>query len=116
VATIFKRKNSRSKNSCWSIRWWDAESSKWRECIGFTDKAVSLRRGEQLENEAGKRASGMVNPVDAQKNRPICEHLKEFIDGKIATGRTPKQISEVQNKITRIIAGSHPSSGGNHKI
>lgn len=106
MATVFKREKDRKKKGArWIISWFDAEIDKWRHTTGYTDKELSLDKGRRLESESACRKEGRSDPVEEHRLRPIREHLAEFITKIRARNRDECYLSQVENRITRIIEG-----------
>jgi integrase len=102
MASVFRR----GGNKRYSISWFDAETDKWRERTGYTDKGLSLREGERLELESAKRAAGEIDPLAEHRKRPIREHLTDFIAKVTAGNRNSRYVLQVENRIVRIIEGT----------
>ena len=100
MATVYRRK----KQSCkkWMIRWYDAETEKWHAITGYADKQASLALGERLELEAARRAEGLVNPHDHNK-QTIQKHLDDYIMVLETRRRSEKYVMQVRNRVTRVV-------------
>ncbi len=110
MATIFKRKEDRRrKRAKWVIRWFDAESSLWRNKTGYTDKEASEELGRRLEREAARRAEGCEDPLSRHKQRPITEHLNDYIAKVRAGNREDRYVMQLENRTKRIIDGINAS-------
>src|SRR5262245_30851871 len=107
MATVFKRSEERNKKgSKWIISWYDAKNKSWRHTTGYTDKELSLEKGRRLEDEAGRRAEGLANSFDEHRTKPITKHLDDFILSVAARNRDDLYLSQLKNRITRIVKGT----------
>src|SRR5436190_21962173 len=75
MASVFKRNADRNrKNARWMIAWKDGKKRSTR--LAYTDKAESLRLAMKLEDEARRRADGLIDLV-AERMR---DHARETLD------------------------------------
>ncbi len=107
MATVFKRKeHRRRKDTKWVARWFDAERQAWRDKTGHADRKASLELGRRLERESALKAEGLISPVDAQRSRPIGEHVTDFIEKLRHAGRNPRYITERHAMLLRVLVGT----------
>ena len=107
MASVYKRSCDKArKGGKWRISWFDAELNKWRDRTGYTDREASLRKGERLERESGRRAEGITDPMDEHQRRPIGGHLADFIAKVRAGERDGLYVMQLENRIQRIIDGT----------
>ncbi len=106
MPSLYKRKSDkRRKGSRWIVRWRDAETGKWRDKTAYTDRDASLELGRNLERESARKAEGLTDPLDAQRRRPVSEHMDEFIAKLKTAGRDARYRLQVENRINRVING-----------
>ena len=107
MATVFKRAaDRRTKGSRWIVRWLDAESNKWRNKTGYTDKVASLELGKRLESRSARLAEGITDLVEEHRNRPITEHVEDFVAKVRAGNRNSRYLLQLENRILRVINGT----------
>src|SRR5262249_18369307 len=70
------------------------------------DKELSLELGRQLEMNSARRAKGFTDPVAEQRQRPITEHLVDFIKHRKAGNRDSIYLSQLEARIERMIEGT----------
>lgn len=102
MASLYKRHSDRKKKgSKWIIRWFDAESGKWRDRTGYSDKEASLELGRSLERESGRRAEGIIDPFDEHLKTALAVFVGEWADGlRCARG------SQMRMHVERIVSGT----------
>jgi len=107
MASVFKRKDKNGKKSQrWIIQYSDAHGKK-RQRVGFTDKQESQRLANKLEEAAKLRRDGVIDlaaeVLAAQANRPVSQHLSEFLDTIRSKGGTEKHVRLISARIEAVI-------------
>jgi hypothetical protein len=93
------------------------ENGKRRKKIGATDKAVSQRLANELENKVAMRRGGLVDPA-AELYRdhealPLTEHISAWQADLVARGFAAKHAEHTTNRARRLVTvvlGSSPSA------
>ena len=105
MASVFKPEGSRK----YIILYFD-ENGKRRKKVGATDKAVTQRIANELENRVALRREGLIDPAAERfaesERQPIREHLDDFIATMEAKKRDPKHVRTTRTYIERIIEHS----------
>ena len=76
---------------------------------GYTDRAASVAYGERLERDAARRREGIVDQYDDHGKMPIGRHLDDFIATRPTYATSDLYVSQVRNRIQRIINGTKAS-------
>lgn len=108
MASIYKRgRDSGNKLAPYWITYIDAAGKK-KTRRGFTDKGLTEQLAKQLENEARRRSSGLIDPLEdelaAQRRRPIAEHVEEFETHLVTKATTPKHVKLTMTRIRRLLS------------
>jgi integrase len=103
VATIFKPVG-RSK---YVIQYFD-ENGRRRKKTGATEKAVSERMANDIENKIALRKQGLLDP-EAETLRdheamPLARHLDAWHRDMLAKGKTPKHADLSRDRAAKLIA------------
>ncbi len=115
MASAFKRKPDRKvKGSKWIIRWWDAQLGKWKQESAYSDREASMEYARKLEAQSARIATGLERADFGKPAKTIAELIEEYMGGYRAKLRDSKRderyVSQVRNRITRIVAGVRVSS------
>jgi integrase len=106
MASVFKAKGAKR----YTILYYD-ENGKRRKKKGATDKAVSQRIANELENRVALRVEGLIDPAAERfaesERKPIAKHLDDFIADLEAKKRDPKHVRTTRTYIQRIIDQAH---------
>jgi hypothetical protein len=106
MASVYKRKDDKTrKGAKWRVSWYDAESGRWRDKVGYSDKEASVELGRRLERQAARRAEGMTDPMDEHRRRSLDDHLNDFIAQVKAGERCPRYVLQLENRLRRIVSG-----------
>jgi integrase len=104
---ILKDPNSGEKIKTKSKKWWgqfkDANGKLKRVPLAV-DKAAAQAMLNKLVKQVEREKAGLVDPTDAQRRRPLKEHLKEFENYLNHRGITSKHIMETTAKLKKIVA------------
>ena len=102
MASIFKAKGAKR----YTILYFDENGDRRNEA-GATDKAVTQRIVNELENCVALRREGLIDPAAERfaecERRPIGEHLDDFIATMEARNCDPKHMRTTRTYIQRII-------------
>src|SRR5688572_16187455 len=104
MATVFKRKSNSGKKAKYLINWYDVEQDRWRTCTGYTDRDLSLAKGQRLENESAARREGFKSSVREESLKPIDEPLAEFFTFVRSKNRDEGYIGQLEQRIRRVLA------------
>ena len=99
-----KDKRVRRKSRKWYIEYRD-ENGIPRRVAGFTDKAATIQKAAELEREAERRASGLIDRFAEHRKRPLSEHLGDWHKGLIDKGTTSKHADLVKMRADRVFGG-----------
>lgn len=103
--SVYKRKKDRrKKNAKWIVAWTTA-GGKRKAKTAFTDYQASVELGRNLARKAAMQAVGQADPFEDHRERPIGEHLEEFIEGLRSANRSPRYVLQMENRIKRILKG-----------
>jgi site-specific recombinase XerC len=110
VASIYKRgRDEGNKLAAYWITYIDQNGDK-RTKRGFTDKAQTEQLAKKLENDARRRRSGLVDPLEdefaQQRRRPIAEQLDDFETHISTKSSTAKHVKLTMTRVRRLIAES----------
>ena len=91
------------------------ENGRRRRKTGATDKAVSQRIANELENKVVLRNQGLIDPAaEAYRDyeaKSLAEHIADWQSDLIAKGNTPKHAEHTSNRLRRLVTvvlGSSP--------
>jgi hypothetical protein len=94
----------RKHGKVWYYRFTDANGVK-REVKGCTDKRVTEELARAAESEAAKIRAGICDPFKTHRNRPIGEHIDDYIGFIRSEGGTDKHVSTTEARIRAIVDG-----------
>ena len=103
MATVSKRKKNAGKKAKYLINWYDAEQERWRTCTGYTDRDLSLAKGQRLEMEAAARREGFKCSVREESLKPIDEPLDEFLTHVRSKNRDAGYVGQLERRIRRLL-------------
>ncbi|MCZ6653035.1 MAG: tyrosine-type recombinase/integrase, partial [Planctomycetota bacterium] len=92
----------RAKSKRWTIEYRDGQG-KIRRKVAYTDKIASEQLAAELEKQAVRQASGLVDPTVEQATKPIQTHLDDYrahLQGKKVS---PKHLSETTRLLNAIV-------------
>ena len=103
MASVFKPNGSKK----YVIMYVD-ENGRRRKKIGTTDKGVTQRIANDLENKVALRRGGLIDPAAERfaecARKPIGNHLDEFVASMEAGNRDSKHVRTTRTYIERIVA------------
>src|SRR4029450_12510148 len=86
------------------VEYTDASGER-RRVPGFPEKDATLQLAAKLEREAALEASGLVDPLAAQRRRPLKEHLDDYERFLASKGSTPKHVLQTRRRIDACLGG-----------
>ena len=90
-----------------SKKWWgqykDANGRLRRQPLAI-DKAAAQAMLNTIVRNAEREKAGLVDPTDAQRKRPLAEHVAEFECYLVNKGVTPKQVYSAVSQLRKIVA------------
>ena len=103
MASVFKAKGAAK----YTIFYTD-ENGKRRKKAGMTDKAMTQRLANKLENDAAARREGLIDPRDEGYRdaaaKPVAEHLAEWTKAIVDKGNTQSHVDLITGRARRVIA------------
>ncbi len=104
MASVSKRKSEeKNKKAKYLINWLDAETDRWRTCVGHTDRALSLAKGQRLELESARRREGFSSSVREESLKPIDEPLGEYLTHLRVGNPDPNYLEKLERRIRRVL-------------
>ncbi len=88
----------------WYIKFRDADGI-WQRVPGYSDKEATTQLAAELERKAEQLQSGLADPHEDGKLRPLKEHLEEFRTHLRSESNSDKHVSQTCTRIERITAG-----------
>ncbi len=88
----------------WYIDYRDASGNPCR-VPGFTDKQATVQLAAELERQAARRESGLVDRFAEHRKRPLREHLDDWRKALLTKSTTEKHVNLVVNRATAVING-----------
>jgi hypothetical protein len=95
----------RSKLKKWYVKYRDADGIIQR-VPGFTNKEATRALAVELERKAARLASGLADPTEDQRKRPLADHLAEWHTDLIGRGNTAKH-ADLSSQRARCIVAIH---------
>src|SRR5262245_14534154 len=88
----------------WYVKYKDADG-KEQKVPGSTDRGATEQKAADLERRAARRATGLVDPYEDHRKRPLAEHLADFRAALKAKGNTPEYVALVLGRLEAIAEG-----------
>jgi len=95
-------KKIKTKSSKWWGQYKDAAGRLRRHPLAV-DKVAAQAMLSDLVRQVEREKAGFVDPCDAQRKRPLVEHLAEFQAYLCNKGVTDKQVREAISQITKML-------------
>ena len=76
-----------------------------RRVVLCSDKAASEAMLHDLQTKAEREKSGLADPFDEQRKRPLTEHLKEFVQSLRDKGNTEDHCRLIETRAGAILTG-----------
>ncbi len=87
----------------WYVEYRDAQSIR-RRVPGYTDKPATQQLASDLERQAAREQSGLVDRFTEHRKRPLPEHLVDWRLGLLAKGTTEKHANLVSRRVGRVLS------------
>lgn len=98
TASLTKAGNAyRLESRKWYIEFIDA-GGKRKRVPGYVDKDATNQKAAELEKQAAREESGLIDRFSHHRKRPLKEHLEDFRKHLQAKNDTPKQVKQVCNR------------------
>lgn len=94
-------KKIRKKVARWYIEYRDEHGHRKR-VPGFTDKEMTRQLSRELETKAEAIRRGLIHPHELHVDRPLKEHVADFLEYLRAKGDTERYVLETEHKLARI--------------
>ncbi len=107
MASIFKRKADRKRPGApWYIAYAD-ENGKRRTVKGATDREVTQRLANRLEDEARQKRDGLIDPraetLRDHGAKPLVDHLADFQQYLTAKGGTKSHAVKTRRRAEKVL-------------
>ncbi|MFI5454196.1 MAG: tyrosine-type recombinase/integrase [Isosphaerales bacterium] len=103
MASVFKATPGAKK---YTITWRD-ENGRRRKKTGATDKGVSQRIANELENRVALRREGLIDTKDEayrdHEAKPLVEHLRDYEAALVGNGGSKKYPTMTTHRIERVL-------------
>ena len=122
MASVYRRKYRDPKTGrprrcrTYTIEWQDAQGRWHREGTDYTDKESARQYAINLEKEAAQNTQGLRDSYENQKNRPIGEHVGDYLADSLTLQadsvlvyRCPKCIYNWKNFCAKITGRKYPA-------
>ncbi len=78
----------------------DTLRSQVRRTPGFTDKQATQQLASDLEKQAARDASGLIDRFHEHRKRPLSEHVKDWRTALLAKGGTETHADLVTGRVS----------------
>lgn len=106
MGTLFRRSRA-GKQSNWMAEFTDHRGKRVQRSTRTSDKKTAGQILAHWETQAARRSSGLIDHdkerLVKQSNRPLSEHVGEWIDSLKAVGRSKDHVSQSENQINAVI-------------
>ncbi len=107
MASIYKKKSDRRrKGASWYVRY-KAADGRHVSVKGCPDHAATNLIAQELESQAELARRGVISPAQErcveQGNRPIGEHIAEFIRTVDSRERAPRYLQQIKSRIEAFV-------------
>lgn len=107
MASVYKKKSDKKRRgSSWYIHYKAADGRRV-SVKGCPDYAETKLTAQRLESQAELARRGVISPAQdrciQQGNRPIEEHIAEFISTVDSRDRAPRYVQQVKSRIERFV-------------
>jgi integrase len=101
----------RKRGKVWYYRYVDADGIK-REVKGCSDKRATKELARAAEAEAARVRAGLVDPFANHRNRPINEHIEDYLGFLRAKGDTLKHVNLTETRLRAVLKGCGVARSG----
>ncbi len=70
---------------------------------GYTDRTASLQLGAKLERAKARGEQGMVDVYKPYRNRPLADHVKDYVAELRTVGRDEKYVYTVEKRLAKLL-------------
>ncbi|MCH7872130.1 MAG: hypothetical protein IID33_10565, partial [Planctomycetes bacterium] len=88
----------------WYVEFRDADGVR-RRVPGFADKAATQQLAAELERNAERVESGLVDRFAEHRKRRLTDHVSDWHDAIIGKGTTSKHADLIRNRAQRVFDG-----------
>lgn len=107
MASVYKRKEDRTKKGAKWIASWKDEAGKWRQRVAYADKAASLDLARHLEEQANRVRTGQAEPGEQKRReaslKPVAAHIEDYRLSLLARGDVSKHANHVAGVLLRLL-------------
>lgn len=108
MGSLYKRNDAGGKKGKWYASYVDHTGKRVKKSTGTTDKQTAQQILGKWESDVALRTRGVID-ANAERlatmgQRPVQEHIDEFIAKKVAAGKNEKYIQRTRNHIEKIAA------------
>jgi integrase len=95
----------RKRGRVWYYRFTDADGVK-RSIKGCTDRRATEELARAAESEAARERAGVSDPFKVHRQRPIGEHVDDYLGFLGSKGNTAKHVDMTETRLRATLAGS----------
>ncbi len=88
----------------WYVEYVDADRIR-RRVPGFTDKPATQQLASDLEKQAAREASGLVDKFAEHRKRALSEHVDDWREALVAKGTSQKHANLLSGRVGRVLDG-----------
>ena len=110
MASIYRRKYKDPKTGrtkrcrTYTIEWQDANGRWRREGTNYTDRESARQYACNLEKESAQNAQGLRDSYEKNKNRPIQEHIDEYLADLETIGRDEMYCYNIRKRLAKLLS------------
>src|SRR5262245_61634894 len=94
----------RKRGKVWYYRFVDENGLK-REERGCPDRRATEEMARAAESDAARIKAGIIDPFQSHRNRPIADHLADYLGYLASEGSTSKHVSTTGARIRGVLEG-----------
>ncbi|HVU89658.1 MAG TPA: hypothetical protein VHD36_20180 [Pirellulales bacterium] len=88
----------------WYVQYRNARGC-WQRVAGYADKEATAQLAAELERKAERLQSGLGDPHEDGKSKPLIEHLTSFQRYLESKGNSSKHVDHTCRRVERVLAG-----------
>jgi integrase len=92
-------------NPHWYFSYKDVRTGKLQTQRGYTDRKATEHLACRLEKRAAQEVEGLVDPFEAQRRRPLDEHVADYRRELEARDNVPRYVDDVVSRLTVLLDG-----------